>query len=761
MILPQLAEHGEPCALAAAFDAFCNKPHPGWLKRGRLADDHWVVELDNPRLRRNASVTLRFDVPVAPDLLLTDPKLFADLLTAKLYVYSALEGPGRWVRTSTTIREEYLGFLSFLRWRLGRGLPSMAHLRRTWFEEFCESLEGGGLEGLQRSEAAVASFISRQQAEGQRPPAHSSDAGIFSIEEAVRRCGFASARQISDIAAKSLADWAASHAMRLSRSLETRLSNPTADREYAGQSLERYLRVWERLGRIQDKLAHDPPGFLPFATRADSVRLAGKIGRALGRTPTAPAMQTCVLIDRALRWVLFYADDLKALVDEVRLAQAAERKAPKGWKQSKIIDEIWRGPAMRHVHRVEALGAPRLPRADVNPPPRLAEPVAEFYMRMLPAACSIVIAAFSARRAEEIFSLKDDCLETINGEPWLRTYVGKSLRGRDRIPAPSAVVKAIETLKWLSSEAREASGEGWLFQTQHPFDPSRRVVSPDLGRGLTAFAREMKLPAQADGSQWSFTPHQFRRFFAVVYYYRYRYRSLTVLSQYLLHYDPDSTRTYVTEARLGGFLKMVDQARADLDGARRAHQQALLQQQEFEDVGAELRMEVFRGALDGSERLSGWAGVRLLGELQKARAEWEARVDIGDYGDEAPTLDDLLVEFAKGKRLEPNPLGHSYCSCRHEEKDLSVAGCIIEAKRRDPNTPTRQGPDLRFAADLTCAACVHNVQLEENRAYWEKLVQSARTSCASCPGTILRQKMLARLEAAEAHLAKFHPGSPP
>lgn len=740
---------------AAAFDEFLQRPRPAWLRNGALGDDTWLAELDNPTIRRHASTTVRFDILVAPNRRLTDPAEWQDLLTAKKYVYYALTGPNAWIRSASTLREEYLGFIAFLRWRNERGLPAMSDLTPAWFEEFCDSLKQSGVEGLVRSEAAAQAVVEQCRRTGRQPPVQQCDPTTFSLDGAAKLAGFESARQISNGAEKIFADWARKNDLQLTKSLRKRIDNGhcTENRQFCGQSLERYTRVWERLGRLREELVHDPIGHAPFQKRIDSFRLAKTLGRPLSKTPTAPGAQTCFLIDRALRWVLFYSDDLKTLVDHVRRAEVTLEHEPQC--RAELVHDIWKSSALRHVCADAALGVPDIGHFD-GKASNLTSSLQHIFLRLLPTACAIVIAAFSARRIEEILSLRDDCIEFDEGELWLKSYIAKSLRGRERIPAPAAVAKAVDILMWLSATAREQTGTQWLVQLHDPFAKAPTVQTPNISRGLQVFALAMDVPALPDGSHWSFAPHQFRRFFAIIYYYRYRDRSLTALSQYLCHYDPDSTRSYITEARLGGFFKLVDQARVDLVQARRALAREELRLQTFEEVGLDFRLEVYRGALDGSEHLSGWAGARILSDLQRLKEEWQARLEVGDYGAEQPTFDQLLMEFASSQRLEPNGQGHSYCSCTDSEKDLSVAGCVLEAQKKDRRAQRRQGRDLRFAEDLICARCPHNVQLSENRQYWEKLIENANDTCLICPGTVLAAKMAERRQAAEEHLAHFH-----
>lgn len=740
-------------------DGFDDLPTPSWLKEGELGGSRWLIEIDDPELRRHTKLAVDFAVPVAPGRFLTDAGEWKDLRTLKLFVYYSLTGPNAWLRTTSSVSEEFRGFLAFLRWRNNRGLPQFSCLTPEWFREFCESLQSDGLEGLLRTGESARSFVENALSTEVNPPHQPADPKVFSLDGAAKLIGLDNSRQLSDRASEIFNQWALSSGMSLPRLGRARNRAPKPrEKGFCGASLDRYMRVWERLARIQHHLTHDQPGYLPFASRKESVGLASAMGRPIGRTPTAPAMQTCHLIDRALRWVLLYADGLMSLVDDALRHFESGPQPLSRLAKAEVVRELWNSRFGGMAQSSDGSGLPSIGYLD-GKHQNTFDQIQYIYLKMLATACGVVVAAFSARRFEEIVSLRDDCIEQVGGEKWLRTYIVKSLRGRERIPAPTAVVKALEVMTWLSATARESEGGHWLFQAKRPLKCNDKIYPIRFDSGLVEFAAEVRVPALPDGSHWVFTPHQFRRFFAVVYYYRYRDRSLTALSQYLCHYDPDSTRTYITEARLGGFLKMVDQSRADREQARRALKQEQARLELFDEVGLQLRVEVFSRALEGLEPMSGWAGQRILNELRHLKAKWENSVEVGSFEGGGVTLDEVIIGFAKTQVLEPNGQGHSYCACRNSEKDLSVAGCILEGRRRDPSTESRQGPDLRFAADMTCAACPHNVQLRENREYWEALASNARALCESCPGSILARRMAERCRLAEEHLVRFHGGA--
>lgn len=101
------------------------------------------------------------------------------------------------------------------------------------------------------------------------------------------------------------------------------------------------------------------------------------------------------------------------------------------------------------------------------------------------------------------------------------SWIEKTLQCWDRIPVPRIVTKAVEVLETASEEIRLETGSRKLFQyKQFAGEP---VFNLGFQKGLNEFAIHVKVPPLEDGSDWLFKPHQFRRFFSLLYMYRYQY----------------------------------------------------------------------------------------------------------------------------------------------------------------------------------------------------------------------------------------------
>jgi len=546
-------------------------------------------------------------------------------------------------------------------------------------------------------------------------------------------------------------------------------SDHKANEQRIGQSSQRivgFLRPLEFLWKIRNRLEHDPIGCNPFPGGRTPYAIAHALSTGKpGRTKTIPPLQACTLINHALEWVLDYAPDLERYVNRLK-AVVSTSDIRERWNSYQLAARLIHPEFAKHPSANRA-GSPFPIRHAYGPGKNFIQKfettrpaLRTILFEYLASACLIVIAAFSARRCEELEALRDKCIHFIDGDPWLETWIVKNVRALDKIPVPVSVVKAVEVLKWLSHERRARTKEPWLlaFDEMNPvLDASKPGPAHlDLYRSLDRFARFVGIPKLEDGTEWTPKPHEFRRFFGVTYYHRYRYPHLTALSIFYRHFDPDVTRAYITEAARGGFLRMHEEKRAKKSRAERLGQRFDKERLEtFEDEGKAFRKERYGNVVTGQENISGWGGEAIKRELLSLVAEAKLKVDISPADDlPADTLDQLLTAFAEGKRLEPNGLGHSYCKCTSEPQDLATASCLMAQENKGEEALLLSTPDPAYADDVTCSGCVHNVQLPENEGYWLEMIKR-ETALAACPfGSLHQELALERSELAQRHHAR-------
>lgn len=325
-----------------------------------------------------------------------------------------------------------------------------------------------------------------------------------------------------------------------------------------------------------------------------------------------------------------------------------------------------------------------------------------------------MIAAFSARRHDEIDSLRDDCITETEVGILLRSYIEKTIRDLDSIPVPYSVKVAVDVLLWLSEARRNRTGERWIvaFDEMLPVRTGKFEVQPEeversgkvqIYRALERFSAFVETPPLKDGTHWVPRPHQFRRWFGVTYYNRYRFPQLLTLAHFYRHNDPNQTRRYITERNYGGFIEEKDETRA------RERFNA------FNKAGEEFRQERFLAVAEGKETMTGFGGEFLKRELDRRVSAYSDRLEIGDDRAKEMTLIEAIAPLVKATKLEPNEQGHSYCKCGPSQLDLAQAECVKVGQHYEGGI--QDGPNPAYACDEVCGGCAHNVCFDENERY--------------------------------------------
>ncbi|NRP10380.1 MULTISPECIES: hypothetical protein [unclassified Marinobacterium] len=174
---------------------------------------------------------------------------------------------------------------------------------------------------------------------------------------------------------------------------------------------------------------------------------------------------------------------------------------------------------------------------------------------LLPLACKVILLAFTAGREESIDCLEAGCISEDRGMKFIRMWIPKTGLGWQKLPAVEIHRLAVETLERLSARRRARTGEKTLFK----FD------SEELGFQDRGLNWQYNIPRLAqlcgidvEGLTENLNEHQFRRFFAIMYFYRYEVDAdFEALSYYLRHITYEMTAVYVSEKEAGRILKQV------------------------------------------------------------------------------------------------------------------------------------------------------------------------------------------------------------
>lgn len=381
------------------------------------------------------------------------------------------------------------------------------------------------------------------------------------------------------------------------------------------QAMQRWLVPFEQLYSMRRRIEADAISFKPFPQGA--ARVAAIKGIGADRTPIPPPKLALHLLEHSARWIF---DHGQTASEPSELAQI-KRLATASW---------------------------------------------------------IIIAAFSARRDKEIDELEEGCIRGDDASGyWLHVYIEKTLQRKEWIPVPSFVARAIAVLSAISAGARQDSGSNRLFQWRKADGEIHKL---NVGRYLDDFAAAVKVPLHRTKAgeapvRWHWHPHQFRRFFAILYFYRFEGATIEALSHYLRHFNIEMTRRYVTQ---------------DPEVA------ALWTDVEWGYMG-----HVARTIVAGERSVAGAAGERLKKLASKLIDVFRRKLQIVSPERVGASL--TLLMQRQGMVLTPKPW--VTCSCPKTLAAASTAAC----RRQRPSEAEAIGPNFSHAGPTVCCHCPHAI----------------------------------------------------
>ena len=389
------------------------------------------------------------------------------------------------------------------------------------------------------------------------------------------------------------------------------------------QALQRWLDPLEQLHAMRHRLEAESIGFKPFPHGA--ARVAAVKGIGTQRTPIPPPRLALHLLEKAAMWV---ADHVARPIDE---------------------------------------------QADLHDVRRLAT------------ASWILIAAFTARRDEEVNELGADCLRGDDRDGWwLNVYIEKTLQRKEWIPVPGIVATAVRLMMTISATARDQSGSDSIFQWCHA---DGKLIRFDARRHLNDFATAVGVPEHQPRGKpaafWHWHPHQFRRFFAVLYFYRFEGATLEALSHHLRHFTLEMTRRYVTQ---------------DPEVA------ALWTDVEWGYMG-----EVARSIAAGERSVAGAMGERLKKTARRLVDVFRRKLQVASPERVGASL--TIIMQRQGLVLTPKPW--VTCSCPRTRDAAALAAC----RRVGGSTDGFVGPDFTNAGPTVCPCCPHAIVGKVQQAF--------------------------------------------
>ena len=175
----------------------------------------------------------------------------------------------------------------------------------------------------------------------------------------------------------------------------------------------------------------------------------------------------------------------------------------------------------------------------------------------LPFCCVVIIFALTARRESEVFGLQVGCInKDLDGLLWLNSYVAKTLQKNADFTTVSLVEKSVSILERMSENGRKKTNTTSLFVFDDSFDrpPTTMKSINSIGNDFFDF---IGIERDVNGKHFKLSEHQFRRFFAIMFYYRYESSNgnIDALMHELAHADWGMTARYLTEKETGSALR--------------------------------------------------------------------------------------------------------------------------------------------------------------------------------------------------------------
>lgn len=481
-------------------------------------------------------------------------------------------------------------------------------------------------------------------------------------------------------------------------------SGPREVRQPTVSWLVQALRAINQLIRIPSKFAFS---VVPYQ---DPFLQAKKLAIANSRTKTMTIEQAVGMLVHSYDWIQYKAKAAISLIGEVgRIAIQVESGPQNGKARLKLAEELWKESATR-VDAESVLGfAVEMVRVN-NIHHRGAASVAQV-IDCLMSSAFVLIAGLNARRKDEIchrkLGMKRDSMRVINENLGVYEgdfYIMKTLQDY----APYFVNKASYDAFSVLGQIEIAQQKLEAIQIPKDDLPDsnhslfwRRSYTVTTGKltgrvwyqfhtGRSGAGRRFLKDACGDGAELQSTSaHMFRRFYAIIYLYRFEHASLLHLRYQLAHINLDCAQQYVSDAVIAlvadrisiGIKKRPEEVRAAIQSEWRDLAQ------EIKAVGNEKLFDSIRDLTGGGSASGGFPAL-----LLRLQSRLNADVDYSQLDNEAQAKRLASIVARRGHAIRP--LLHGDC----------LAGQSMARKPRCAEAPGG-GPEPKNASPEVCSKC--------------------------------------------------------
>ncbi|TBY30145.1 hypothetical protein E0H93_26495 [Rhizobium leguminosarum bv. viciae] len=674
----------------------------------RAVDNRWYANLGVQRRSNKDVKIIDFAVPITgfPRVrLLTDPEFERDLITVKIILKESVQPqPRGWITEYLTLQRLLSNLLMFIRAREDLGIDRNSRLTPEAKRAYLRKLRTGGYYKLvdfsSRARAIVKGFAS------DRLVVPINERHQVNLEALANLFGVQHPGAVPHDALDSVKSYLAAKGYSF-RDQRARATRRALVRKLSATRARELLTPWLLLFKYRDALPHDQIPFRPFLNGKEIESEIKKWSRKKGSTKELKPAQVVDLLSKSMALL---TDPLVPFVIDL-VATLGPNFSISTPTRDFINERLG-------VLNLGVLGDAYTQNEDLL----TSVSFRTLALVFIPIAAACVIAMGTARRKDEIDSLQVGRVTTDKlGQFSLRTQIRK-LKNRGvgkeghmtSIPISATVKLAIDMMEKL--KAATAHPSSYLFDLRDPV--LETAVALDLTKRLKSFGNWLRVSASDEGSTTELAAHQFRKFFAITYFYRYRFPSLPALSLHMMHLNLDVTRAYLASAARNSLL-LQDESKAT-GKASKATPRDVTRLDDFEEVGRGFVFDILFSAMRGDIKLGGAAGLHLMRDLAKLTEQVGDIVDVHESVDADDALNSILKRFASGKTFRPHPEGHGFCTCDQTAGCLIAANCLrAKSSLLGVDVKSFNDVDHDYAEDLTCGTCVHHFTLPELWPYWD------------------------------------------
>jgi integrase len=348
-------------------------------------------------------------------------------------------------------------------------------------------------------------------------------------------------------------------------------------------------------------------------------------------------------------------------------------------------------------------------------------------------ACITILLGFTGRRDTELKRLKIDCLteakegllsfgETSKSDELISVYVAKTEQKYDTFPTNDLIVKAVNIMRQIAELSSPETGKTLLFQW-YQVGVGHKTIGA-FASLIQGFAELTGNDKDESGRTIKYACHQFRRFFAILFYWRYGAKDIYALSQYLGHFSLEMTKVYITE----------------ITG------ESMFNEEEKKWLAQRMASSWFKGAKVGGAvgKSINATGKAVIAKL-KANMKMLRPNKVEQYL--KTKLEEAAIDEVERQGLKVRFTSYGIVCFGASEGLRTKASCVPQNERSEYQMPRPENASFSM-----CASCAGGGCFEESKHLVEAKLDNAERLLEQNPNSIIGERARKDIEAAQAFL---------